>query len=402
MRVAILGAGIQGSCVALALAERGVEVHLYDRATTCLSGASRYNEGKIHLGFVYAADPTLRTARLMVQGSLAFCQILRRWIGSELDRIPKSRPFYYLVHRSSQLAPTEIQAFFGRVHQMHQSACASGLQDYFGTRLCNPPEALNVEAAGFDEKAVEAVFKTNEIAIDPEYFANVIDRRLHADPLISFMLGVTVRRVERDDKFCVHFEDRCGKSSAKYDQVVNALWDGRLQIDATMGINPAKPWLFRYKEYLYLRHGAAHSLPSATVVLGPFGDLVGYANGSAYLSWYPAGRRIATPSLVPPSFAQVLSTRDANQVKLDILAGLGAVAPAVRPLVDPVLADAELRGGWIYASGETDIDDPSSGLHERYAVGPWSSDGYHTIDTGKFCLAPLFAMQVADRIAPQS
>ncbi len=65
----------------------------------------------------------------------------------------------------------------------------------------------------------------------------------------------------------------------------------------------------------------------------------------------------------------------------------------------PLDADAvSVKGGVIFAWGETDIDDPDSGLHERHAIGTRSSEGYHSIDTGKLTMAPLFAQVAADRV----
>ena len=49
MRVGVLGGGLQGSYIALALAERGVEVILFDKNDTLLSRTAVANEGKIHL-----------------------------------------------------------------------------------------------------------------------------------------------------------------------------------------------------------------------------------------------------------------------------------------------------------------------------------------------------------------
>jgi len=53
--VAILGAGIMGSSTALFLARRGAAVTLFDAAPAPFSCASRWNEGKIHLGFLYSS-----------------------------------------------------------------------------------------------------------------------------------------------------------------------------------------------------------------------------------------------------------------------------------------------------------------------------------------------------------
>jgi hypothetical protein len=49
--------------------------------------------------------------------------------------------------------------------------------------------------------------------------------------------------------------------------------------------------------------------------------------------------------------------------------------------------------------GATDIDDPSSELHRRRDIGVHDHDGYFSIDTGKLTCAPLFATELADRVA---
>src|SRR5262245_26708324 len=78
--IAVLGAGILGTCTALDLADRGHRVTLFEQHDTPLTEASLHNEGKIHLGFVYAADPSLRTARRMIAGATQFFDTLGRWI----------------------------------------------------------------------------------------------------------------------------------------------------------------------------------------------------------------------------------------------------------------------------------------------------------------------------------
>ena len=51
-----------GSATALFLSRRRVRVTLFDAADQPFAGASRWNEGKIHLGYLYTADPSLDTA----------------------------------------------------------------------------------------------------------------------------------------------------------------------------------------------------------------------------------------------------------------------------------------------------------------------------------------------------
>src|SRR3954469_8577093 len=69
-RIAVLGAGIMGASLALFLARRGFDVCLFVRESAPLAGASRWNEGKIHLGYVYAADASLKTAPSVIPGGL--------------------------------------------------------------------------------------------------------------------------------------------------------------------------------------------------------------------------------------------------------------------------------------------------------------------------------------------
>ena len=110
MRVAVLGAGFQGTCVALELATRGVAVDLYDRNDACITQAGRWNEGKIHLGFVYANDGSLNTARLMAHGALAFDRAAARWLETSIGSIGVSPPFDYVVHRDSLLDLEQLVA----------------------------------------------------------------------------------------------------------------------------------------------------------------------------------------------------------------------------------------------------------------------------------------------------
>ena len=71
-QVAILGGGISGCLTACLLSDEGYDVRLIDRNATLMSAASRWNEGKIHLGFTYTGRASLETARLMIEGAAEF------------------------------------------------------------------------------------------------------------------------------------------------------------------------------------------------------------------------------------------------------------------------------------------------------------------------------------------
>jgi hypothetical protein len=80
------------------------------------------------------------------------------------------------------------------------------------------------------------------------------------------------------------------------------------------------------------------------------------------------------------------------------LAAFARLVIPMRGLHRDLLEEATVAGGIILAAGDTDIDDPASRLHTRTAVGIRSMHGYHSVDTGKYTLAPMYALEIADRV----
>jgi len=139
------------------------------------------------------------------------------------------------------------------------------------------------------------------------------------------------------------------------------------------------------------------SIPSITVVLGPFGDMVDYGDGSFFVSWYPTCMTNSSADLSPPAWPNVLDDLHASQI---VAQTFGAMSEIVSALGDAIgrATEIEVRGGTITAWGSTDIDDPASELHNRYDIGVNSHGCYYSVDTGKLTMAPHFAELCAERI----
>ena len=120
-RVAVLGAGIMGASLALFLARRGFDICLFDRESAPLAGASRWNEGKIHLGYLYAADPSLETARRVIPGGLNFGPLISELIETDIAPHVTEQDDFYLVHRESVVGPEAARATFDDISAL----CAS-------------------------------------------------------------------------------------------------------------------------------------------------------------------------------------------------------------------------------------------------------------------------------------
>lgn len=400
--VAILGGGLMGIATALELATSGVAALLIEQDLELLNRASLRNEGKIHLGLIYANEGSLDTAGLQLEGALSFRRLLARWLGEGSTSLPLSSRFIYLVADSSICSPDALEAHYARVNDLYRERLAEDPAiDYLGHR----PESLYHRHRQVPEHfrggPVSAGFHTEERAIDTDALAITLRAAIEEHPLVRVLTGVRVTSVRRDqDRLLVEGLSREGPWSQRFEQVVNALWEGRIAIDISYGWQPEPNWVYRlkYRSIVRLPPEFDPGAPSATMVLGCFGDVVIRPDRTAYLSWYPLGMRGWSHGVEPPEeWVPACRGEPGDSLAMEI-------AEASRRELDRwypgIGRSTTLRAdaGVICAHGTTNIDDPSSGLHGRARVGVRSDDGYHSVDPGKLTTAPLFALAVAEAV----
>jgi glycine/D-amino acid oxidase-like deaminating enzyme len=400
--ILIAGAGLQGSCIALELALRGLPVVLLDQDLLPMNRASLRNEGKIHLGLIYANDPTFKTARLQLTGGLRFRSLLERWIGKGANKLRYSTPFTYLVARDSVLKPEELAEHYSRLEEEYRAQLLVAPElDYLGAQPRFLARKLDAIPPQFATDRFQAAFATPELAIDTEQLACLIRSALHASRLIDFRDSHTVRATEViGDTLRIEGDGPDGAFSIYAQQVVNATWERRAALDCGMGIAPPQGLLYRLKYRVMVRVPAAmqHG-PSATMVIGRYGDVVIRPRGDTYLSWYPTGLRGWTSEIEPP---RLWDEPCRGNPPADIAREVGQCALRYIDEWYPGIANSSivaLDAGVIVAVGHTDVDDARSGLHDRTRIGVTSVNNYHTVDPGKMTTAPLFALEAADRIA---
>jgi hypothetical protein len=405
MRVAVLGAGFQGTGVAIELARRGIEVDLYDRNEVCITQAGFRNEGKIHLGFTYANDGDFETAKLMAVGGMAFGGILERWIECDVASVGLSAPYEYAVHRDSLVPAERIESHFAKVVALMRELAESDGSDYLGQNVRNASfRAAIAHSDVFDPETIGSVLATPELSIDVGKVTELLRQRVAAERRIAFLPN---RRVSDVAPVQSGWEVCCSDADAPsrecYDQVVNCLREGRLAIDQGAGLPPKPPWLHRLKFGVHFSLKEANdALPCTTIVLGPYGDIVGFDARRFYLSWYPSCLTGVSAELLPPDWPRELTGEAGSRMIAATIAGLAKAVVPLRGLSEADMQEVKVVGGIIFAAGRTDIDDPNSQLHTRTKVGVSSRDGYHSVNTGKYTLAPMFAMQTADRVCSEA
>lgn len=398
-RIAVLGAGIMGSSTALFLARRGAAVTLFDAAPQPFSAASRWNEGKIHLGFMYCADPSLVTARRLLPGGLLFKPLTEELIGCPLQPAMTAADDIYLCHASSVVPPQAMHDYFaqvaGLVHQ-HPDACRYlvSVADCQVTRLT--ASELCAITASTD---IVAGFRVPERSVSTTWVADRFVDALAAESRIELCMAThisAVRPRSSGDAAAGWYVESSTGVHGPYDGVINSLWQGRLAVDITAGLQPKGIWSHRFRRSLFVRATRPVDLPSVIIATGPFGDIKNYNGRDFYLSWYPAGL-MAESTVVLPDALPALDESNRQQRSLAVLHKLEEFVPALRRLTEHV-ESMTLEGGWVYAAGQGSLSDPGSSLHRRSDFGIVRMGSYISVDTGKYSTAPWLARKIADSV----
>jgi len=398
--IAVLGAGLSGCIAALRLAEEGCAVSVFDRCSSPISCASLHNEGKLHLGYVYGADTTHQTHELMAEGSLSFGTIIEQVTGVSADECGRSAPFLYAVPTCSQLSYSDQLVHFDRVDRCVESLLAHRQLPAHSFRRHQPLTDVELRR-WFDCDRVEGAIQTWEYSVDTARVAEILRDRVLGSSGIDFcgetdVLGAKANGIS----YTVSVRD--GHEEWRdhvFDGVVNCLWQDRLRVDRSVGIEERGTWLIRYKAAITattLAVGDAEH-PSITLVTGPYGDFVSHASGDVYLSWYPSCLLDQAPGHTfdfDEAEARITNA-DTTQIVDESFSAMASFVPQLESLRKR-LGSIHVGGGYIVARGCTDITDPQSGLHERHQIGPQESGAWISLDTGKYCTAPMFGLRAAE------
>jgi glycine/D-amino acid oxidase-like deaminating enzyme len=396
-RVAILGGGIMGACVALFLARRGFDVAVFDRESAPLASASRWNEGKIHLGYLYGADPTMRTARLLVPGGLLFRRLISELVGSDVAPHTTSQDDIYLIHRQSVVDAEAVRAQFAAVSDLVRNHAHARwyLADASGAHA---RELSQSELAAIaDQTEIVAAFEVPERSVSTPWVADRLVDALWSEPRVSLYMGVTISGAHPVDSAhgpwrvvgAPHLDER-------FDFVVNALWDGRLAIDRTAGLELEAGWSHRYRLSVFARTSQSVTTRSALVAFGPFGDVKNYNDRDFYLSWYPTGL-IAQGHAISLTRPSTLTANDELKFVREVGERLAKLIPGAAEIL-AVAEDVKVRGGFVFAQGRGSLANRKSTLHRRDRFGVRRLGNYYSVDTGKYSTAPWMAANLANAI----
>lgn len=394
-----MGAGIQGICCALALSRLNVNITLVDKTEEPLLRSGLRNEGKIHLGFVYANDESFRTASLMLKSAMHFAPLIESFVDHEIDWQPlRSRTFNYLILKETLLDPEKILAHYNQLQLEYQKQAGSGLH-YMGSRASDLWKDENLHVDALNKNKVHRCVPTEEVALNLSAFRELLLNEVAKRDNIKFLGHHEIKEISKlsygykvtgSNGVTEKWNMDCGV-------LVNCLWENRLFFDQQLGIQPSRNWVYRLKHRILGKAPSSiASTGSFTFVLGAFGDVVNYDNQLTYLSWYPACMSGWSSDLTTPE-----TWENACNGKMQLEENRHWVEKALEELDSffPGMKQFDVQyidGGIIFSWGKTDIVDMQSELHQRFNIGVNQQEGYFSIDTGKFTSAPLFASSLKE------
>lgn len=384
MHVAVVGAGIVGTLSALLLARRGHRVDLFERDAELWSGASAANEGKVHLGGVYALGGG-RTHEAMMRGAVTFGPCVEAAIGQSVDWDEVAGDaFDHLVMPDSLASVDDLRSAYAAINDRAARVIAPS-ERYLGRHV---DRVVDIRPRQDADTGLVA-FATSERAVDPLRLRTLVLDAIGAQPRFVVRTGTPVTGITTDgDQATVHLpaSDDGSASAERFDAVVNATWAWQNRFTPQ-----AAPRNFRVKAAVRLKPGIVQR--TVTIVQGPYGDVVAHRD-HGYASWYPTGRLVAELGVLPSAraedaLASIAGRTDLVRSQLDALAGIGLL---------PAGCDGESIGGTIVGDGAPDIHDRASLLHDRPDFGVAVHGRIVTPVTFKFTTGPLAARTTADTI----
>ena len=236
-RIAVLGAGLSGCCAALKLAQEGFHVNVFDRNPLPIHAASLHNEGKLHLGYVYAMDEDFETPQRMIEGSLRFLPILNSLTGVQIEPFVRSTDFFYAIPHDTMMPFENILSHFERVDLGIKSFTEAHSKSVFPQKIPSSNLVPNPESFEFNMRTLSGLIASKEFAVDPVQVSNIVSAAMFSNSNITFNGGSEITNVsKKGEEFRVTYLNEGIEEHKNFDACINSLWEERIKFDNCIGV----------------------------------------------------------------------------------------------------------------------------------------------------------------------
>jgi hypothetical protein len=257
-RIAVIGAGIFGSEIAITLRQSGYEVKLFEKSFKILSGATENSQNRLHLGLHYPRD--LQTAIQSVRGYESFVRRFETCVDMSFEN------YYALAKDNSKITLPEFSKFTDKAKI-----------------LVTKVEKDYLEEFGLNPQKIDGLWRCTE---------GVIDFVTLREQLISEMESIGINLSLRNEVLDI--------DSNSYSLIVESELDGPEEFDfvirSTYGTDRLKLNRFQQKRKIYefhhtliLKAATSMSRKGLTVIDGDFITLLPSGKSTKSLLYSPTG-----------------------------------------------------------------------------------------------------------------
>jgi glycine/D-amino acid oxidase-like deaminating enzyme len=407
----IIGGGVAGVTAALELTARGYAVDILEAGPRLFDGVSTRQSHREHLGHHYPGDPSGRTAKLCMQGALAF---ERRYPGFTSGE----RPWFNFVvrgcddpaappwERSSIVSAAEYRGYCDTLRALYTQLLAEERDVPFGPApaFCRVLDERDYAHLVAPARVALGVASPERVILTERFVAHLA-RRVRNEPAITVRTGHRVIGAEpRGGGYRLAVREAGASRALDYPQVINATWSHAPLLDEAVGA-PAVRSTIRLRLITHVDlPGVLAGEPSLFFTLGAFGNYtnLGRTSRSAaeaavfYVPVCDAGS--TTEREIPADWkaliADGLGPARARDIGHEVIRGMARFVPA--------LASARLhetRVGTVITRGDADIWDRESAVHRRDEAGVESvAPGWHSVNVAKLTYCVWVADAVADAV----
>jgi hypothetical protein len=391
----IIGAGIAGISAALALADCGYKITIFEQNTVG-SGASGNNPGRMGLGFHYVdVDTAITYLRASIEVQRKYPDYL---VGRELDSSHPIRHGRYFITKDSHNSPDEIlktyellrQEYIRLIEKDPKNKVFGPPEDFY--KILNPEQYKN----DVNMSVVALGIETAECLFDIQRFIADRKKEIEAHPNIKLFEHTKVLKVYRKNyiktndpnerRYVVEVLKETSTSSEKYftNYIVNAAWQNIEVFNNQVGVRSSEEKRTnRLKALLVVK--LPESLLNKNSMFFCMGQHCMFTNmGNGYgMMTYAKETNIEASSDLNLSIKAdrylrgEISETEREAIQSSILRGVAHYIPEMAGAT-PVA----LKFGIVQTAGKltlADLDDVNSSVHKRDYDGiKWVKPGFLT------------------------
>lgn len=253
-RIAVVGAGIFGCHIAMELSKLNVEIYLFEKNSSILSGATSNSQNRIHLGLHYPRD--META---LQSIVGFNKFVAKYPESTFRNFNN----YYSVANSGSKITFEQFIKFSEEAKI------------FISEVKTPPERFL-----HDTEMFGTLYKCNEAILDTKLLQGQLRENLETSQ-IKLNLGEEVISVESiGDYYSLTTE----KSEYSFDLVIRATYNCDSIISRSINLNSEK---FEFQNTVIAILNSNEKAFGLTVVDGDYLTVLPYGRTGSFLAYAP-------------------------------------------------------------------------------------------------------------------